>query len=68
MTYNQRKSICKWAEHKTQHRNKGPIEFRSSKDGNQNERDKGLKGMICKLLSQQYAPNVDIGMFDGAVV
>ena len=38
-------------------------EFRSNKYGNQNEKDDALTGMICKLLSQQSAPNVD--MFDG---
>ena len=38
-------------------------ELRSSKDGNQSERDGGLTGMMCKLLSQQSAPNVDIDVF-----
>ena len=40
-------------------------ELRSSKDRNQSERDDGLTGMTCKLLSQQSAPNVDIDVFDG---
>ena len=40
-------------------------EFRSSKDGNQSERDIRLTGMISKLLSQQSARNVDIDVFDG---
>ena len=40
-------------------------EFRSNKYGNQNEKDDGLTGMMCKLLSQQSAPNVDIDVFDG---
>ena len=40
-------------------------DLRSSKDGNQSERDDGLTGMMCKLLSQQSAPNVDIDVFDG---
>ena len=39
--------------------------FRSSKGGNQNEREYGLIGMIYKLLSQKSAPDVDIDMFDG---
>ena len=34
-------------------------ELRSSKDGNQSERDNDLTGMMCKLLSQQSAPNFD---------
>ena len=41
-------------------------EFRSSKDGNQSERDVRLTGMMCKLLSQQSARNVDIDVFDGS--
>ena len=40
-------------------------EFRSNKYGNQNEKDNRLTGMMCKLLSQQSTPNVDIDMFDG---
>ena len=40
-------------------------DLRSSKDGNQSETDDGLTGMMCKLLSQQSAPNVNIDMFDG---
>ena len=40
-------------------------DLRSSKDGNQSETDDGLTGMMCKLLSQQSAPNVDIDVFDG---
>ena len=40
-------------------------EFRSSKNGYQKDKDDGLTGMTCKLLSQQSGPNVDIDMFDG---
>ena len=40
-------------------------ELRRSKDGNQSERDEGLTRMMCKLLSQQSAPNVDIDLLDG---
>ena len=40
-------------------------EFRSNKYGNQNEKDDGLTGMMCKLLSQQSTPNVDLDVFDG---
>ena len=39
-------------------------ELKGNKYGNQNEKDDGLTGMMCKLLSQKSAPNVDIGMFD----
>ena len=38
-------------------------EFRSDKYENQNEKGDGLTGMMCKLLSQQSAPNVDIEIF-----
>ena len=40
-------------------------EFKGSKDGNQNEKDYRLTEMMCKLLPQQSAPNVDIDLFDG---
>ena len=40
-------------------------EFRSRKNGNQNEKDERLTGMVCMLLLQQYDLNVDIDMFDG---
>ena len=40
-------------------------EFKSSKYGNQNEKDDGLTGMMYKLLSQQSAPNVDLDISDG---
>ena len=41
-------------------------ELRSSKDGEQSERDDGSTGMMCRLLSQQSTPNVDIDVFDGS--
>ena len=41
-------------------------EFRGSKDGNQNEKDCRLTGMMCKLLPQQSAPNVNIDLIDGS--
>ena len=40
-------------------------ELKSSKNGNQSERDDRLTGMMCKLLSQQSTPNVDTDVFDG---
>ena len=40
-------------------------EFKSNKHGNQNEKDNGLTGMMCKLLSQKSAPNADFDLFDG---
>ena len=40
-------------------------EFKGNKYGNQIEKSDGLTGMMCKLLSQQSAPNFDIDMFDG---
>ena len=43
-------------------------EFRKIMDGNQSERNKGFTGTMCKCLSQQSSPNVDIEMFDGNVL
>ena len=43
----------------------GAKEFRCNNYGDQNEKEDGLKGMICKMLSQQSATNFDIDMFDG---
>ena len=68
--YNQQQSICKWTKRTMQRRSKGPkfnvqnsevtsteIKMRRTTDWQ--------TGMMCKLLSQQSAPNVDIDIFDG---
>lgn len=39
--------------------------FRSRKNGNQNEKEDGLKGIVYMLFVQKPALNVDIDMFDG---
>ena len=43
----------------------GAKEFRCNNYGDQTEKEGGLKGMICKMLSQQSAANFDNDMFDG---
>lgn len=44
-------------------RKKGP-DFKSSKDGDPSQKDKGLAEMMYKLFSQQSAANVDIEVFN----
>ena len=39
-------------------------EFKGNRYGNKNEKDDRLTRMMCKLLSRQSAPNVEIDMFD----
>lgn len=43
-------------------------EFRTCKDGDYSESEERLAGMICKLLSQQFAVDVDIDAFDGNIM
>ena len=38
--------------------------IRSSKDGDQKQRGEGFARMMCKLLSQKSAHNVEIDVFD----
>ena len=39
-------------------------EFKGNRYGNKNEKDDRLTRMMCKSLSRQSAPNVEIDMFD----